>query len=118
MGWNTTVIVMNDALDQIAKDKQFGKRLSDAIMKNTLTATLHGSFSCNSHVDVGSGNHANAATVIEQHHADAFACILVGRNSAQHLGYYYGPGEKQDLLEDLANELGYSLRKKPTPKKK
>lgn len=31
MGYNTTVVVYNDALDQIANDPEFGKKLVAAI---------------------------------------------------------------------------------------
>ena len=33
MGYNTTVVILNDALGQIAKDPKFGEKLARAIME-------------------------------------------------------------------------------------
>ena len=113
MGYNTTIVVMNDALHQIAKDEEFGKKLYDAIL-----AVNH-----KSSVDVSAGNHCNAATVIETHHADGYAVVAVGHNYGEKLGTVYPYGDKttpqkERILRALADQLGFSLRKKPTKKKK
>ena len=71
MGFNSTVIVLNDALDQIEKDPYFGKNLAKAILR----VGCYGN-----KVDIQSGNHCKAATVIETHHADYYEYIKVGGN--------------------------------------
>ena len=74
MGYNTTVVIYNDALDQIANDLEFGKKLVDAILKlnNKNRSSITGM--------VFSGN-GSAAQVIESHHADILVKVLVGNNT-------------------------------------
>lgn len=120
MGFNTTVVVMNDSLHAIACDPEFGKNLVHAI-----TGAINGQ-----KVDVPARRYneegkvvsvsCNAATVIESHHADGNAIVAVGGNYASVLGYSYGTHhEKEDklrILKQLASEMGYSLRAKPKKK--
>lgn len=74
MGWNTTVVVLNDALDQIEKDPLFGKKLAQAIRD------LHDPKGWR---DVSAGNHCNAAEVIETHHADYNVLVSIGGNTGK-----------------------------------
>jgi len=109
MGFNTTVVVMNDAGDQIANDPTFGKKLAQAI---------RGMFGDRGPIDVSAGNHLNAATVIESHHADNTVLVAVGGNFATALlqtgGYRHHEVQGQEqLLRDLADKLGYRISKKP-----
>lgn len=76
MGYNTTVVVLNDALEFIAGDPLFGDRLKDAVLEAGSTGKR---------VDVearlpGGGVHCNAASVIETHHADFDVYVRVGGN--------------------------------------
>ena len=76
MGFNTTVVVLNDALEDIANDPNFGKNLASAIRK----------ISCfGGTVDVPAyskyGIHSNSAIVIESHHADYDVLVRVGGNN-------------------------------------
>ena len=116
MGYNTTVVVMNDALNQIAEDKDFGKNLADAIM---MTNGRGGKY------DVSSGGHCNAASVIESHHADGSIAVVVGGNMGEVLGYAgtcrngneYVKDEterKAKYFKELARNLGYRVVKLPT----
>ena len=114
MGFNTTVVVMNDALNYIAEDKDFGKNLELGILDH---------YWDKDRVDVpartasGRGVHGNAAVVVAQHHADCTSIIAVGGNCATVLGKYWGthhkPEDKLRLLKLMADELGYCVRKKP-----
>lgn len=72
MGYNTTVVVLNDALDQIEKDPNFGKNLVRAIQQ--INSRREG-------IDVPAGNHCNAARVIETHHADYDVLVKTGGNT-------------------------------------
>ena len=65
MGFNTTVLVLNDALTEIENDPEFGKKLVAGIRKLGSTGGIHPG-----PVNVPVGNHANPVTVIETHHAD------------------------------------------------
>lgn len=75
MGYNTTVVVLNDALGFIENDPEFGKRLARAIMEvqrgKPIDVSAHSK---------GGGVHCNAAAVIESHHADHDVCVIVGQN--------------------------------------
>lgn len=79
MGYNTTVVILNDALGQIAKDPKFGEKLARAIMEVRRDKP----------VDVSAGNHCNAALVVETHHADETVFVAVGRNYGEALRLDY-----------------------------
>ena|SRR5688572_22440255 len=105
MGWNTTVVVMNDSLHAIEKDPEFGKNLASAILRAS---------SRSGRVDVHAGSHANAAHVVESHHADQTAVVAVGGNLGRVVAELYGWDFKdtEELFKKLAETLGYSVRKK------
>ena len=127
MGWNTTVVVLNDALDQIKNDPEFGKKLASKISSIEVERhicerqgrTFYG-------VDVSAGNHCNAATVIETHHADMNKVILVGGNMGEDLGTVWMDGHRLDpetnqpepdelrLARALVEKHGYHIRKNPS----
>ena len=74
MGYNTTVVILNDALSEIATDPEFGRRLADAIKRlragDPEIVAAYGKHSI----------HGNAAIVIESHHADYDVTVVVGGN--------------------------------------
>ncbi len=115
MGYNTTVVVMNDALDQIRFDKDFGRKLAEAIMGLSLGDDPKTGRPYRSQ-DVSALNHLNAATVIEQHHASGNAIVAVGGNHATVIGHSFGthhnPEDRLKIVKELASQLGYSLRRK------
>jgi hypothetical protein len=76
MGFNTTVVVLNDALSYIEDDPNFGKKFVDAILSLSRSSNP-------SHVYVSAGSHCNAAAVIETHHADYNVYVKVGGNCGQ-----------------------------------
>jgi len=119
MGYNTTVVVMNDSLHAIEKDKEFGAKLVAAVLE-----AVHGK-----RVDVSAGGletglHCNAATVIESHHADTMVPVLIGANSGRELvggavGWSHDHQQQERLmLEQLADLHGYRLVKKSKRAKK
>ena len=108
MGFNTTVVIMNDALHDIERDPNFGKKLADACCA---------AFMRNRPIDVSAMNHVNAATVIESHHNSANVVVAVGGNCATVLGTDFGnthhnADDKERIIRALASELGYTLHKK------
>ena len=109
MGYNTVVVVMNDSLDAIAKDPEFGKNLANAV---SYVGCYH------KPKDVGALGHINAATVIETQHADSIQIVAIGNNYGVLLGYGRTfPKENKDkvqLLREIAYGLGYRLCLKPT----
>lgn len=67
--FDTTVLVLNDALADIRDDPEFGKKLYNAVLKASIGEKT----------DVSAGCYINAATVIETHHADGVAVVAMGR---------------------------------------
>jgi hypothetical protein len=112
MGYNTTVVVMNDALQEIASDPEFGKKLAAAICKMSITEK-------GKIVDVRAGYHMNAAHVVETHHADQTVVVTVGGNlgklKAQSFGWDDSIELQAKLMKQWADQMGYKLIKKPEP---
>lgn len=78
MGFNTTVVILNDGLHEIEKNpEEFSRNLVRAILA---------SYGRKGAVSVPCGHHCNVAAVIEQHHADNAHLIAVGGNTAKDLG--------------------------------
>lgn len=115
MGYNTSMIVLNDALGSIEKDQEFGKKVAEAIRH--LTLGRPNPFG----LDISSGSDVNAASVIETHHADCTTVLAFGGNCASVLfdtfGYRHNEVDMQKrMLEEWANKLGYRLVKKKAQK--
>jgi len=92
MGYNTTVVVLNDALSDIQTDPDFGRKLAEACL-----SAIH-----RKKVDVPAGGCVNAATVIETHHANEFVTVRVGGNTGEVV-----VGER---LQERVEELECALR--------
>jgi len=107
MGFNTTVVVLNDALHEIEKDLTFGKKLVDAIRCRERGVLYR---------QVSSNGHCGVATVIEEHHADEMIAVAVGGNTGLVLGHCgsYATSMEQ-MLKNLATEMGYRLVKRRKP---
>jgi hypothetical protein len=113
MGYNTVAVFMNDTIDMVADDNEFGKRLYDA----TLEASGR-----RKKVDVPAhsarrGIACNAATILSCRHADDPQVVVVKQNT----GYVYNYKETlpDHVIEDLKfvlEEHGYRISKKPRPK--
>jgi hypothetical protein len=106
MGFNTTVVILNDALHEIANDPSFGKQLANACMKVQLGSQ-----------NISAGMFYRAATAIETHHADVSSLILVGGNCAT-VVHEYACGWEHDTeeaqlhaLKAFAKKLGYKVSK-------
>lgn len=114
MGYNTTVVLLNDNLEQIAKDQDFGKNLA--------TAVLHSFGGLEKPISVPSIGCSPAAQIIEMHHADEVAVVAVGGNTGAKIKTIYGypllnirDNDERSLkiLKTVADSLGYRLVKKP-----
>lgn len=113
MGWNSTVVVLNDALGDIERDPDFGKKLGSAIMSYQMR---HGQG-----VDVTAGCHCNAARVIETHHADNTTLVAIGGNDGEKYVETFGWNLTDDkfklrILQEFADQLGYRVVKKSKKK--
>jgi hypothetical protein len=110
MGYNTTILVLNDALHHIRDDNAFGQKVYQAVLihqrdnEKTTDISVHG--------------HCNAASVIETHHADEQHLFLVGGNNAVDLGYaghwskdYRKVDDLKSLLNTIAQRHGLQVVK-------
>lgn len=75
MGFNTTVVIYNDALNTIKEDKNFGACLYHAIMDNIAT-NKPVTFFANTKNDS-----CDAGQVIEQHHSSLNVLVEIGGNT-------------------------------------
>ena len=102
MGYNTTVVVMNDALGAIANDPKFGESLQRAVCEAQRGKPVDvPAYSYRNGVDQEwTGVHCNAATVIETHHADDTSLVAVGGNTGTSLGLFwpYGEGSLEERM--------------------
>ena len=119
MGYQTSVMVLNDDLLEIKDDPNFGRNLCDAIVR--LRHGIPNDVSAQS-AD-GRRIHCSAATVIETHHADQTSAVIFGGNIGQSLGTIGGwnydvskPEDRVKILKKLADAEGYTLHKKPVKK--
>ena len=112
MGHNTSMLILNDALNSIKNDKEFGRKVHEAVCELS---------SGRGQIDISSGGHCNAATVVETHHADATSVVAFQGNLAtvlaEHIYAYGDEPEEIRILKQLADKYGYSLRKKYQPRK-
>lgn len=117
MGYNTTIVVMNDALHAIAEDEKFGKKLEQAILSQHRVKNPDVSA-----VTKSGSIHVNAATVIDCKHADITQVIAVGWNSGRvidSLAVNYHDKKvttEEKILRSLADKLGFYVSKKPVKK--
>jgi len=118
MGWNTTVLFLNDGVDGLTDDPEFPERLRQAITAVGLGIRDNS----RGQIDVAIRNHLNACAVIEKHHADQTALIAVGGNCATVVHRTFGsthhtPEAQERLLRDWAEALGFRLVRKSTKEK-
>lgn len=105
MGYNTALMVRNDALAQIEGDPDFGKKLVAAIRERQVAGRP---------VEVPASGHANAAQVIETYHADQTAVVTIGGNHGvvQFVAHGWRHTEdsfKRELVRQWAAELGMQV---------
>jgi len=101
MGFNTSVLILNDHLHNIELDPEFGKNLAHAISSCTGVEPI----------SVPSGSSGNAAKVIGTHHADISSLVAIGGNMGIEI-LRTGFKDELGLLKDLADKLGYKVIKK------
>jgi predicted flavoprotein YhiN len=105
MGFNTAAIILNDMLREIEHDPKIGERIYHGV------SSAHrdgGRVAAHSEHGIGIG----AIQVLPSQHADYVQIVAIGGNCIRRLGSS-GKWEPEDLLRDLADQLGYSLRKRP-----
>ena len=105
MGFQSTVLIRNDCLHEIEKDKDFGKKVSDAVTQGWGHMP----------VIISSGHCMNGAELIESHHMDGQVVLVAGGGTISRLGYKGNyPTDPQSMceLKTLLNNVcaEYGLR--------
>ena len=101
MGLNTTVLILNDYLGEIAKDQDFGRKLNYAANENSHTPFARG------------------AHIAAMNHSGDMSLILVGGNTSEVLLTTYGCHHTpEDIARKLADSLGFKLIRKPVKRRK
>ena len=108
MGYQTTLVIKNDALNDIDTDPKGWWDKTSQIIQGFFGAKPR---------DYGHGTHSNGFTVASVAHADVTTVIAVGQNHSTVLGQYsrqdhHTPEKQVELLKKLADDLGYRLVKK------
>ena len=108
MGYNTGVLILNDAIPDITDNpEKFVQNLYQAIRgfgKNPL--------------DFAIGNHVNGGKVFHCNHADWVGVYAIGGNHTSKLleqfngGHHHDLDDQLSLLDLIADNLGYRLVKK------
>ena len=105
MGYNTTLVILNDALDAIEKDPTFGNSIAKAIRSMGKKSIMR--------VDISSGYHFNAAHVVESHHSNETSFVTVGGNlgvcRAIAPGWEGTSEDQKAMVDNWAEKLGYKL---------
>ncbi len=86
MGWNTTVVVLNDALEYIENDPEFGRKLGAAVRRLTVARPVK----IDAH-DRERGGISSAAVAVETHDNDTVVTVEVGGNTAEVVATRYDP---------------------------
>jgi hypothetical protein len=75
MGWNTTVVILNDAIHDIKADPEFGKNLADAVVRAVNRRDCP--------IRVGAGCFSPAAMVVETHDGGCAVTVEVYGNTGR-----------------------------------
>lgn len=99
MGFNTAVVILNDHLHQLEKDPKFGERLGEAIRMAGREKLYTSGFD-----------------VLPTQHADTMQIVAIGGNTIRRLGFSSYYADNEQILKDLASDLGFRVVKKRAPK--
>lgn len=112
MGFNTSMLILNDCLSEIEQDPELGKKISQGV----------GMLARGEQVNittVGGKCRSNGITLVETHHADTDTVVMFGGNRAQVLSNaVWADAKEGDLspdvkyLRSLAAQMGYTLTKR------
>lgn len=104
MGYNTPALFLNDAADQIAKDRDLGEKIAHAMSGDPWAQR-------NGRIDLSVGNHANACSVLLPQHSNENRLYhlhgnLLVRGPDSHGARY---DDHYGMIEAAARALGFGL---------
>lgn len=107
MGFNTVVLILNDAMHNLKTDPNVGEKLYNAMGESQHPANKDG-------VEFSIGNHCNGGMVLPSRHADEVQIVAVGGNYMKRVGvlYHADMEDPEAMVRRLADSLGYRLVKK------
>ena len=116
MGFNTTVLILNDAFGEIEEHpEEFVEKLRPFINGGPSSFRYNDPMGQRDRregpgkgdVSFSVGRHGNAASVIDVQHADATQVIMVGGNCATLLGeaYYTGGHHTKEGIKEALNQV-------------
>ena len=107
MGFNTVVMVLNDAADGLKDNPEVGTDILDAMMESQRGEA----------VTFPIKNYCNGGMILPSQHADTVQVVAVGGNYMTPIANLYGAwrdmGNPEQLLRRLADQLGYRIVRKP-----
>ena len=104
MGFNSTVLILNDRIHEIENDQDFGKKVAEGIREF-------------GYVDKYSKTYITGQTeVLSCQHASDMAVIAVGGNCGTKIDTLFGlthhkEADKLKIVQQMAENLGYRLVK-------
>lgn len=100
MGYNTALMLLNDRLDSLENNPNAGKLIGEAVSRAYMERRA---------INISQ----IGVTVMPSHHADETQVLKVKGNLIESISVMHlRDDDKAALLKGLAEQLGYSLRKK------
>ena len=100
MGYNSVLVILNDRLDEIERDAEFGKKVASAIRE-------HGSPEKHRRTYV-----TGQTQVVTVNHADTLAVVAVGANYGRVIGYGHWTQNDDELIRWLERERRRKTKEK------
>ncbi len=88
MGYNSTILILNDRLHEIENDPEFGKKVARAIREHFVA-------------DERKPYITGQTTVIDVCHADVMQILAVGGNCGRVIGYSGWTAKDDDIIKGL-----------------
>lgn len=103
MGLNTAMIVRNDFLHDVEEDPAFGQKVKTAVV--FASHPEHAPY------------HGQSFDVLPPVHADGLQVVVIGGNGIRLMGVVLDyRASDESILRELADRMGFMLRRKPAPK--
>lgn len=104
MGFNTVVVVMNDAIHAIEEDTSWGERLGSTIRRFWHGSRSNSSPFVSAHTARG-GIFVNAAEVISQAHADGYQFVVAHGNTGWEITSDPSDGVPDEIIRIITERL-------------